>query len=215
MRREAALQSSCNHRQDQQRPDYRKLIFRFHIRNAHTGAKERHQDRQKAIFYITADTPQAALASPHLEVFRRKNVEVLLLTDRVDEWMASFLREFEGRELVSVAKGDLDLGDLADAQEKEAQEKVADEYKDVVGAVKAALGDRVKDVRVTLRLTDSPACIVVDRDEMSQHLQRLLKAAGQSAPESKPVLEINPDHPLVRRLRDDPTLRERAEDLGA
>ena len=129
---------------------------------------------------------------------------MLLLTDRVDEWMLSFLREFEGKELVSVAKGDLDLGELADAQEKEAQQKVADEYKDLVGRVKAALGDRVKDVRVTLRLTDSPACVVVDRDAMSQHLQRLLKAAGQGAQTGagKPILELNPNHALVQRLKE-------------
>ncbi len=166
-------------------------------------ATERHAGRQKAIYYVTADTPAAALASPHLEVFRKKDVEVLLLTDRVDEWMVSFLREFDGRSLVSVAKGDLDLGDLADAQEKEAQEKVAGDWQELVGRVKAALGERVKDVRVTLRLTDSPACIVVDRDEMSGHLQRLLKSAGQPAPDAKPVLEINPEHALVQRLRTD------------
>jgi molecular chaperone HtpG len=159
--------------------------------------------RQKAIYYLTADTPAAAAASPHLEIFRKKGVEVLLLTDRVDEWMLSFLREFEGKELVSVAKGDLDLGELADAAEKEEQAKVADEYKDLVARVKTALGDAVKDVRVTLRLTDSPACVVVDRDAMSQHLQRLLKAAGQGAQASasKPILELNPNHPLVQRLK--------------
>jgi len=163
----------------------------------------RMKENQKAIFYVTADTPAAAAASPHLEIFRKKGVEVLLLTDRVDEWMLSFLRDFEGKELVSVAKGDLDLGDLADAAEKEEQAKVADEYRDLVAKVKAALGDAVKDVRVTLRLTDSPACVVVDRDAMSQHLQRLLKAAGQGAqaPASKPILELNPNHPLVQRLK--------------
>src|SRR4051812_22324255 len=144
-------------------------------------AKERHGDKQKAIYYLTADTPAAALASPHLEVFRKKNVEVLLLTERVDEWMVSFLRDFEEVPLVSVAKGDLDLGELADAEEEEAQEKVATEYQPRVEKIRGALGAGVKDVRVTLRLTDSPACIVVDRDEMSQHLQRLLKSAGQSA----------------------------------
>jgi molecular chaperone HtpG len=161
----------------------------------------RMKDKQKAIYYLTADTLEAAKSSPHLEIFRKKGVEVLLLTDRVDEWMLSFLREHEGKELVSVAKGDLDLGELADATEKEEQAKVADEYKELVTKVKDALGERVKDVRVTLRLTDSPACVVVDRDAMSQHLQRLLKAAGQKAPESKPILELNPTHPLVQRLK--------------
>jgi len=156
---------------------------------------------QQAIYYLTADTLEAAKSSPHLEIFRKKGVEVLLLTDRVDEWMLSFLREYEGHELVSVAKGDLDLGELADAAEKEEQAKVADEYKELVIRVKDALGERVKEVRVTLRLTDSPACVVVDRDAMSQHLQRLLKAAGQKAPDSKPILELNPTHPLVQRLK--------------
>jgi len=163
----------------------------------------RMKDGQKAIYYLTADSPAAVAASPHLEIFRKKGVEVLLLTDRVDEWMLAFLREFDGKELVSVAKGDLDLGDLADASEKEEQAKVADEYKELVAKVKSALGDAVKEVRVTLRLTDSPACVVVDRDAMSQHLQRLLKAAGQGAQlgASKPILELNPNHPLVQRLK--------------
>jgi molecular chaperone HtpG len=171
---------------------------------------------QKAIYYLTADTPAAAAASPHLEIFRKKDVEVLLLTDRVDEWMLSFLREFDGKELVSVAKGDLDLGDLADASEKEEQAKVADEFKDLVSRVKTALGDAVKDVRVTLRLTDSPACVVVERDAMSQHLQRLLKAAGQGSQlggamdSGKPILELNPNHELVQRLKyeNDDALKE-------
>ena len=161
----------------------------------------RMKDKQKAIYYVTADSLEAGKASPHLEVFRRKEVEVLILTDRVDEWMLSFLSEFEGKELVSVAKGDLDLGELADAQEKEEQRKAVEQSKDLVEAVKAALGERVKDVRVTLRLTDSPACVVADERAMSQHLQRLLKAAGQSAPTMKPILELNPHHPLVQRLK--------------
>jgi molecular chaperone HtpG len=161
----------------------------------------RMKEGQKAIYFVTADTLEAARNSPHLEIFRKKDVEVLLLSDRVDEWMLSFLREFDGKELVSVAKGDLDLGALADAQEKEEQTKVAEEYKELVGKVKGALGDKVKDVRVTLRLTDSPACVVVDRDAMSGHLARLLKAAGQKPPESKPILELNPKHALVQRLK--------------
>ena len=161
----------------------------------------RMKEKQKAIYYVTADTLEAAKNSPHLEVFRKKGVEVLLLADRIDEWMLSFLHEFEGKPLESIAKGDLDLGELADAAEKEEQAKVADEYKELVGKVKGALGERVKDVRVTLRLTDSPACVVSDRDAMSGHLARLLKAAGQKAPESKPILELNPHHPLVQRLK--------------
>jgi molecular chaperone HtpG len=156
---------------------------------------------QKAIYYVTGETPDAARNSPHLEIFRKKDVEVLLLTDRVDEWMLSFLTEFEGKALVSVAKGDLDLGDLADAQEREEKQKVADEYKDLVAKVKGALGEKVKEVRITLRLTDSPSCLVVDRDAMSAHLQRLLKSAGQSLPAEPPILELNPHHPLVQRLK--------------
>ncbi len=157
---------------------------------------------QAAIYYVTADTLEAARNSPHLEIFRKKGVEVVLLTDRVDEWMLSFLTEFEGKPLESVAKGDLALDALDDEQEKEDRRKAQDEFKDLVGRVKAALGERVSDVRVTLRLTESPACVVVDKDAMSAHLQRLLRASGQAAPASAPVLELNPQHPLVRRLQD-------------
>ena len=159
------------------------------------------KEGQKAIYYAVADSLDTARNSPHLEIFHKKGIEVLLLTDRVDEWMLSFLTEFDGKPLTSVAKGDLDLGDLADAAEKETREKVAGEFKDLVERVKAALGESVSDVRITLRLTDSPACVVVERDEMSQHLQRLLKGAGQKAPETKPILELNPNHPLVERLK--------------
>jgi molecular chaperone HtpG len=161
----------------------------------------RFKPEQKEIYYATGETPEAARNSPHLEIFRKKGVEVLLLTDRVDEWMLSFLHEFEGKPLTSVAKGDLDLGGLADAQEKEDKQKVADEFKDLVEKVKQALGEKVKDVRITLRLTDSPSCIVVDRDAMSSHLQRLLKSAGQKMPAEPPILELNPHHPLVQRLK--------------
>jgi molecular chaperone HtpG len=161
----------------------------------------RMKEKQKAVYYLTADTLEAARNSPHLEIFRKKDVEVLLLTDRIDEWMLGSLREFDGRALESIARGDLDLGELADAAEKEEQAKVADEYKELVGRVREALGERVKEVRVTLRLTDSPACVVADRDAISGHLARLLKAAGQPAPESRPILELNPHHPLVQRLK--------------
>ncbi|MDB5798046.1 MAG: htpG, partial [Paucimonas sp.] len=131
----------------------------------------------------------------------KKGVEVLLLTDRVDEWMLSFLSEFEGKELVSVAKGDLDLGKLEDEAEKKQHEETEAQYKDLVAKMKTALGDKAKDVRVTFRLTDSPACLVVDENELSGNLLRMLKAAGQKAPEAKPILEINPDHPLVQRMQ--------------
>ncbi|MFN7571183.1 MAG: molecular chaperone HtpG, partial [Betaproteobacteria bacterium] len=163
----------------------------------------RMKEGQKAIYYVTADSLAAAAGSPHLEVFRKKDVEVLLLADRVDEWMLSYLHEFDGKPLASVAKGDLDLGDLADAAEKEAQSKAAEEFKPLTDKVKAALGERVEDVRITLRLTDSPSCIVAGAGAMSAHLARLLKAAGQMAPENKPILEINPQHPLVARMQAD------------
>ncbi len=161
----------------------------------------RMKEGQDKIYYVTGDAYQAAKSSPHLEIFRKKGVEVLLLTDRVDEWMLSFLTEFEGKELVSVAKGDLDLGQLEDEAEKKQKEETEAEYKDLLDKMKASLADKAKDVRVTFRLTDSPSCLVADDDEMSNNLVRMLKAAGQEAPESRPILEINPHHPLVQRLK--------------
>ncbi len=163
----------------------------------------RMKDGQKQIYYVTADTLEAARSSPHLEIFRKKGVEVLLLTDRVDEWMLSFLTEFDGKSLSSVAKGSLDLDELADEAEKSAQAKTWEEFQPLIDRAKSALAERVKDVRVTFRLTDSPACLVADEHEMSGHLQRLLKAAGQKAPSAKPILELNPHHALVQRLRDE------------
>jgi molecular chaperone HtpG len=160
----------------------------------------RMKDGQEKIFYITADTFAAAKNSPHLEIFRKKGIEVLLLSDRVDEWVGSNLTEFDGKPLASVAKGDLDLGKLAD-EDKQEQEKEAGEYKELVGKIGESLGDRVKQVRVTFRLTSSPACLVADEHGMSGNLERMLKAAGQKVPASKPVLEINPHHPLVQRLK--------------
>ena len=161
----------------------------------------RMKEGQEKIYYVTADSYTAAKNSPHLEIFRKKGVEVLLLTDRVDEWMLSFLQDFDGKELVSVAKGDLDLGKLEDEAEKKQHEETEAQYKDLVDRMKAALADKAKEVRVTFRLTDSPACLVADENELSGNLVRMLKAAGQDAPESKPILEINPDHPLVQRLK--------------
>jgi molecular chaperone HtpG len=163
----------------------------------------RMKDGQKQIYYVTADTLEAARSSPHIEIFRKKGVEVLLLTDRVDEWMLSFLTEFDGRTLASVAKGALALDELADDDEKEQQAKTSDEYRALLERAKSLLGERVKEVRVTFRLTDSPACLVADDHEMSGHLQRLLKAAGQKLPSGKPILELNPGHPLVQRLKDE------------
>jgi len=159
---------------------------------------------QKSIYYVTAESAEAARSSPHLEIFQKKGIEVLLLTDRVDEWMLSFLSEFDGKPLVSVAKGDLDLDALEDETQKEERRKAQDEFQDLVKRVKEVLGERVSDVRVTLRLTESPACVVVDKDAMSSHLQRMLKAAGQSVKPSAPILELNPQHPLVQRLQGAP-----------
>ncbi|MCU6432826.1 molecular chaperone HtpG [Undibacterium sp. Jales W-56] len=159
------------------------------------------KEGQDKIYYVTAESYAAAKNSPHLEIFRKKGVEVLLLTDRVDEWMLSFLNDFEGKELVSVAKGDLNLGTLEDEAEKKQHEETETQFKDLVEKMKTALVDKAKDVRVTFRLTDSPACLVADQNELSGNLMRMLKAAGQAAPESKPILEVNPDHPLVQRLK--------------
>ena len=161
----------------------------------------RAKEGQDKIYYVTADSYIAGKNSPHLEIFRKKGVEVLLLTDRVDEWMLSFLTDFEGKELTSVAKGDLDLGKLEDEAEKKQHEETETQFKDLVEKMKTALADKAKDVRVTFRLTDSPACLVADDNELSGNLMRMLKAAGQAAPESKPILEVNPDHPLVQKLK--------------
>ena len=161
----------------------------------------RMKEGQEKIYYVTAETFNAAKNSPHLEIFRKKGIEVLLLSDRVDEWALGYLTEFEGKTLASVAKGGLDLGKLEDEAEKQAQEKQADEFKDLIGKIKTSLGDRVKEVRVTHRLTDSPACLVADEHDIGGNLARMLKAAGQQAPVTQPILEINPQHPVVKRLR--------------
>jgi len=160
----------------------------------------RMKEGQDKIYYIAGDGLAAAKNSPHLEIFRKKGIEVLLLFDRVDEWVVSNLTEFEGKPLQSVAKGDLDLGKLADEEKKE-QEKEAGEYKDLVEGIRKALDVQVKDVRLTFRLTSSPACLVSEQHGMSANLERMLKEAGQKVPGNKPVLEINPHHPLVQRLK--------------
>ncbi len=160
----------------------------------------RMQEKQEKIYYITAETTAAARFSPHLEVFKKKDIEVLLLADRVDEWLVSSLTEFDGKSLQSVAKGSLDLGELEDKEEKEAQEKQAGEHKDLLEKVKGILGEGVKEVRVSHRLIDSPACLVVEDYDMSANLARVLKSVGQDAPGAKPIMEINMTHPLVERL---------------
>ncbi|KAF1011655.1 MAG: molecular chaperone HtpG [Burkholderia sp.] len=164
----------------------------------------RMKPEQSKIYYVTADTWLAATHSPHLEVFRKKGVEVLLLTDRIDEWMLSYLNEFDGKPMTSVARGDLDLGALDD-EEKKAQEETGEAMKPVVEKIKETLGDKVKEVRVTFRLTNSPSCLVADDNDMSGYLQRMLKAAGQQAPAMKPILEINSEHPLIKQLQPEGT----------
>lgn len=183
-------------------------LLRFASTKADTDVQEvsfkdyisRMQPEQDVIYYITADSFAAAQHSPHLEIFRKKGIEVLLMSDRVDEWLLGSLTEFEGKKLQSIAKGDLDLGKLESETEKEIQKKIEEESKTLVEKIKQTLGSQVKDVRVTHRLTDSPACLVSDAHDLSGNLARILKAAGQNAPESKPILEINPTHKLVKRL---------------
>lgn len=161
----------------------------------------RMKDGQEKIYYVTADNLKAARSSPHLEIFRKKGIEVLLLSERVDEWLVANLSEYAGKTLQSVAKGSLDLGKLEDEAEKKEQEKEADDYKELITKMKEVLGERIKDVRITFRLTESPACLVVDTYDMSGNLERLLKSAGQKVPNTKPILEINPHHPMVQRLK--------------
>ncbi len=160
----------------------------------------RMKDKQDKIYYVTADSAAAARHSPQLEIFKQKDIEVLLLSDRVDEWLVVHLSEFEGKSLQSIAKGLLDLDTFANEEEKKAHEQIAAELKPLAEAVKEALGDEVKEVRISHRLTDSPACVVADDNDLGGHVQRLLKAAGQAMPESKPILELNPNHPIVKQL---------------
>jgi molecular chaperone HtpG len=164
--------------------------------------KARMKEGQEAIYYITAETQAAAKSSPQLEIFRKKGLEVLLMSDRVDEWALSFLNEFDGTPLQSVAKGQVDLGKLQDEDEKKAAEQAQAQFKPVLDKLKDALKDKAADVRATTRLVDSPACLVVQDGGMSMQLARMLKAAGQSAPSVKPILEVNASHPLVRKIED-------------
>ena len=174
---------------------------------------ERMKEGQKDIYYITADSPAAARHSPHMEVFRKKGVEVLLLSDRVDEWLVSHLHEYKGKHLQSVTKGKLDLGDLADKEDQEKAEQAEKEHGDLLKRLKESLGERVNEVRVSTRLVDSPACIVVGEHDMSANLARVLKAVGQEAPDMKPTLEVNLNHPLVKRLEAEGN-QAKFDDLG-
>ncbi|MCR5885352.1 molecular chaperone HtpG [Rhizobacter sp. J219] len=180
-------------------------LFRFASTHADEGVSmedyvKRMKEGQEAIYYVTADTLAAAKNSPQLEIFRKKGIEVLLLTDRVDEWMLSHVYEFEGKPLQSVAKGAIDLGKLQDEAEKKQAEEAATAFKPVLDRLKDVLKDRAKDVRVTTRLVDSPACLVVEEGDISGHLARMLKQAGQTAPATQPTLEVNAEHALVKRL---------------
>jgi molecular chaperone HtpG len=184
-------------------------LLRFASTQADSGVSftdyvGRMKEGQEAIYYITADTLAAAKSSPQLEIFRKKGIEVLLLVDRVDEWMLSHLYEFDGKPLQSVARGGVDLGKLQDEDEKKQAEAASEAFKPVLARLKEVLKDRAKDVRVTTRLVDSPACLVAEEGDMSGHLARLLKQAGQAAPTSQPVLEVNPEHALVKQLETSP-----------
>jgi molecular chaperone HtpG len=161
----------------------------------------RMKEGQESIYYVTADTFLAAKNSPHLEIFRKRGIEVLLLHERVDEWLVANLPEFEGKPFASVARGELDLGKIRSEDEKKEEERLAGEFRDLVDKLKGALGDRVKDVRVTSRLTDSPSCLVADEHDVGGNLSRILKAVGQKVAAAKPILEINPGHPMVQRLK--------------
>jgi len=191
--------------EDHQNQERLAKLFRFASTHADENVSladyvSRMKEGQEAIYYITADSLAAAKHSPQLEIFRKKGIEVLLLVDRVDEWMLSHLYEFDGKPLQSVAKGAVDLGQLQDEEEKKKAEEAAEAFKPLLDKLKETLKDRAKDVRVTTRLVDSPACIVVEEGDVSGHLARLLKQAGQNAPESKPTLEINAEHALVKKL---------------
>jgi len=161
---------------------------------------ERMKDGQNKIYYITADNFMAAKSSPHLEVFRKKGIEVLILSDRIDEWMMGYLNEYDGKPFQDVARGDLDLGDVETEEDKKHKEEAAEEHKELLERIKTALTDRVQEVRVTNRLTDSPACLVTGDFDMGAQMKKIMEAAGQKVPDSKPIFEINVDHPLVQRL---------------
>jgi len=164
---------------------------------------DRMKPGQEAIYYVTAESFPAAKNSPHLEIFRKKGIEVLLLSDRVDEWLVSSLTTFEEKPLKSVTQGELNLGDLEDKKEKAAQDKTGKDFEDIAKKMKDVLGDSVSDVRITHRLTDSPACLVTGEQDMSANLERILKSAGQAVPGSKPIFEVNPEHPLVIKLKNE------------
>ena len=163
----------------------------------------RMKEGQEKIYYITADSFAAVKNSPHLEIFRKKDIEVLLMFDRVDEWLTSHVNEFDGKSLVSIAKGELDLGELKDKDDEKAEKEAEGTHKELVERIQKSLGEDIKEVRVSHRLTDSPSCLVMENDEMPVHLQKMLQQAGHDVPDNKPILEINADHTLVKRLNDE------------
>jgi molecular chaperone HtpG len=162
----------------------------------------RMKEGQEKIYYISAESFAAAKNSPHLEVFRKKGIEVLLLSDRIDEWLVSHMTEFDGKSLQSVARGDLDLGKIGDDEEEKTTEEANEEFKEVIERVKKSLGDRISDARMSQRLTDSPSCLVLNEQDMSAQMQQILEAAGQYAPKAQPVLELNSEHRLVEKLKE-------------
>ncbi|MDO3385004.1 molecular chaperone HtpG [Gilvimarinus sp. SDUM040013] len=196
-------------------------LLRFATTHTDSDAKDqsldeyigRMQEGQDKIYYIAADNHNTAKNSPHLEVFRKKGIEVLLLSDRVDDWLMSHLMEFDGKSLTDIGKGELDLGGMDSEEEKKSQEEVAESMKPLVDRVQKVLGEKVAEVRITHRLTDSPACVVVPENEMGAQMRRLLEQAGQKVPESKPIFELNPEHPLVQKL-DQEQDEERFADLS-
>jgi molecular chaperone HtpG len=164
---------------------------------------ERMKEGQDKIYYVVADSFEAAKNSPHLEVFRKKGIEVLLMSDRIDEWLVSHLTEVDGKQLQSVTRGGLDLGDMDDEETKQAQEKLEQEFDSVVTRIKASLEGKVKDVKLSQRLTDSPACIVADEHDMSSQMMKLMQSVGQEVPDSLPIFEINGEHELVKHVADE------------
>lgn len=164
----------------------------------------RMQPDQEKIYYLVAESAKAAQNSPHLEIFRKKGIEVLLLSDRIDEWLMGHLFEFDGKSMQDITRGELDLGKLDDEEEKKAQEKREEDMKPLLDRAKSALGDRIKDARVSHRLTDSPACLALDDNDMGAQMRRIMEASGQAVPESKPIFEINAEHPLINKLEQEP-----------
>jgi len=194
--------------EDQENQSIVTKLLRFATTRSELGVQEisleqyvkRMPMKQKDIYFITAESETAARTSPQLEVFKKNEIEVLLLSDPVDEWLVTSLTEFDGKSLKSVAKGGLNLEDFTSEEDKKSSKKKEEDLSGLTSKIQTLLGDRVKEVRVSHRLTDSPACLVADEQDIGSNLERILQAMGQEAPKYKPILEINPDHPLIRQL---------------